>query len=333
MTLLQIISQFDEVESIVTSLFDFKIDKKSDAIIPPLNTKELYKIKIILNASFTEIQKQIISEMINIANSPNISDTAYKLNEIFKGIHESSRILERLEETRATLYKHSVVDGLHKDELLHYLAIIEELTGNLMGEITIIKIQLNEMISIINRAKEKHASHYSISKILCPITGNHCNKKISQNTNEVFIAYQFTSDYYNSASFKTMINEALDKFNLKAFFPDEHYEPNHISCEICHKIQESTMCIFEISDSNPNVLFELGLSYMLGKISILLAQPSSKGTKISDIAGIHRIQYSDLIQCRETIKSYLDDSRAIKNLIESQKEVASTHESIKLQQL
>jgi predicted nucleotide-binding protein len=80
-------------------------------------------------------------------------------------------------------------------------------------------------------------------------------------------------------------------------------------------LQEASLCIFEISDSNPNVLFELGLAYMLGKTAILLAHKDSPGTQISDISGIHRIEYGDLVECRALIARAIDKSKSIAKLL------------------
>lgn len=117
----------------------------------------------------------------------------------------------------------------------------------------------------------------------CPITNDDCTKKLDEVSSSIFIGYQFKSDYYKTTSLKEILINALKNFNLHPFFLEEHFEPHHISCEICFKIRESPFCIFEISDSNPNVMFELGLSYMAGKVSIIISRHGSNGTTISDI--------------------------------------------------
>lgn len=180
----------------------------------------------------------------------------------------------------------------------------------LFREIGIARICLQEINDLVEKETEFEQTS-RLSTIRCPITGQRCDKEIIPIPNIVFCAYQFESSFYKTNSLKTIITESLKKFYLEPFFPDEHYEPIHISCEICHTIQRVAICIFEISDSNPNVMFELGLAYMLGKITILLARRGSPGLKISDIAGIHRVHYDDLIECRGFIVNCLEDSSLI----------------------
>jgi hypothetical protein len=202
---------------------------------------------------------------------------------------------------------------LNKEEFWRYRAYSEKAKTKLLRHLVSAKANLLEIEDAIGQAKATTGNR-RISKIRCPINGENCTKELLDKPQQVFVGFQFNSDHYKTPSLKLMIQEALQTFDLIPFFADEHYEPVHISCEICHAIQEGSVSIFEISDSNPNVMFELGVAYMLDKVAILLARRGSPGTHISDIAGIHRIEYDDLIECRDLVKHCLADSITVRTI-------------------
>jgi hypothetical protein len=64
-------------------------------------------------------------------------------------------------------------------------------------------------------------------------------------------------------------------------------------------------------------MFELGLAYMLGKVAILLAKKGSPGTHIADIAGMHRIEYEDMVECRDSVSACLSDSTRVQEVLQN----------------
>jgi hypothetical protein len=130
-----------------------------------------------------------------------------------------------------------------------------------------------------------------------------CPKNPKVKRNQAFVAMPFRSEYddvYES------IASTLDQLEIPVIRADERFAPSALSCSICELIQQSRYVICEVSESNPNVFFELGLAYGLSRTVILLYQAS--GDKIpSDLSGIIRIQYdrSHLSKFREELEHKL----------------------------
>ncbi len=116
----------------------------------------------------------------------------------------------------------------------------------------------------------------------------------------VFLGYQFKSNHYRSAILRDMVINATKEASgdLRAQNVSLRYDPvdqrkgDHISCEICEKIQKSIICIFEVSDQNPNVMMELGMALGVGRKVLLLRHQNGKEIP-SDLKGLNRIEYSD----------------------------------------
>lgn len=206
------------------------------------------------------------------------------------------------------------IGNMNGEEIYRYSCIIRSIKDDFLKSIIHIKMLFNEIENLIEQLtefKELNTTKY----LICPITQTNCNKNITKDISKVFVGYQFKSTHYISASLKEIIKESLVDFELFPIFGDDYYEPIHVSCKICMNLQQVDICIFEISDSNPNVMFELGIAYMLGKKSILLAKENSKGTSLSDIAGINLITYNDLVECRKGIKKALQTSQKLQSVI------------------
>ena len=77
-------------------------------------------------------------------------------------------------------------------------------------------------------------------------------------------------------------------------------------CKICEEMQKSNYLIFNISEHNPNVMLELGLSYGLGKHTVIIKDKKTKN--ISDLSNTEYIEYAHAIELRNKITSYFDRS-------------------------
>jgi len=127
-----------------------------------------------------------------------------------------------------------------------------------------------------------------------------CHNNEGQSNGEyfVFLGYQFCSKYYRQVDLLSCIQIAVELANQDLVQIHRKLklrrvglvEGIHMSCEICGKIKTSEICIFEISDRNPNVLFELGMA--TGKEIVLLKSMQS-GDVPSDISGIKYTHYNN----------------------------------------
>jgi hypothetical protein len=107
----------------------------------------------------------------------------------------------------------------------------------------------------------------------CFKIGAVCSKEIMVNPNRVFIGMPIRKKFAHI--YTHGIVPTLEKIKLEPWKADE--EPNNIDimCKICEHLQESQYAIINITDWNPNVLFELGLAYGLGKTVIIIKYKES----------------------------------------------------------
>jgi hypothetical protein len=119
---------------------------------------------------------------------------------------------------------------------------------------------------------------------------------------KVFLGFQFRSDYYDRSTLEELLvdsvvnasNELKDiglKYvTLEPLLID--LKPSEGVTEgIIRHIDSSIFAIFEISDNNPNVMFELGNAYAKNKGLIFLKNATSKEKIPSDIIGKYIVQY------------------------------------------
>ena len=327
MSLTQLVSRLEQIESTVSSMFEEQFHDMEDQSIlfavEPLSRTDSHSIQVWLEILQSDFMSEVLKAVVEVLAGqgvaarefvPSISGLASRLQAVANNLQDASQTWDQIYKARQEVCL--VPGGLNKEELLRYMAYTERAKNILLRQIVSAKVYFEEIGAIIERIKVTKESSKG-SNLRCPITGQTCDKPLVPNPKEVFVGFQFHSNHYRTSSLKIMITEALERFNLNPFFPDEHYEPVHISCEICHRLQQVSVCIFEISDSNPNVMFELGLAYMLGKVVMLLAKRGSPGTQIADIAGIHRIEYEDLVECRDFISRCLEGSAMILSKLET----------------
>ncbi|WP_138296421.1 MULTISPECIES: TIR domain-containing protein [unclassified Clostridium] len=107
------------------------------------------------------------------------------------------------------------------------------------------------------------------------------------NTRKVFIGMPFDSQFNDSYNYG--IIPALNSQYYEPYKADNQSSTIDLMCKVCREIQSCKFAIINISGSNPNVMFELGLAYGLGKNVILI---KDKNTEVpSDIKGIEYIEY------------------------------------------
>ncbi len=95
-----------------------------------------------------------------------------------------------------------------------------------------------------------------------------CPKKPDLKRNQVFVGMPFNDKYEDA--FKYAIKEVFERNGYTIFRADYSTDTIDIMCKICTELQSSDILVFNISDSNPNVMLELGLSYGLGKKILII---------------------------------------------------------------
>jgi len=104
--------------------------------------------------------------------------------------------------------------------------------------------------------------------------------------------------------FELIIKPSLDRFNFEVIRADTIPRPSVITSDIIQLVQNSDLCIIDLTGSNPNVFYECGRRHETGKPFIQLIK---KGGELPfDVAGIRTIPY-DFSSAREA-------HNAIKNI-------------------
>lgn len=108
-----------------------------------------------------------------------------------------------------------------------------------------------------------------------------------------------------------IIEDSLVGFDFdKPQRADDFVNPNAITSDIISSIQNADLCMVDLTDSNPNVMYEFGRRQETGKPYILLAQT---GAKLPFDLSVFRTIFYDLSdpfnvkQCRDRIREYISN--------------------------
>lgn len=124
--------------------------------------------------------------------------------------------------------------------------------------------------------------------------------------NQAFVAMPFTTSVGSlemNDVYKLGIRPALRSVRYKSLRADEVFVGQDILCKICRQIQESPLCIVDVSNWNPNVLLELGMMYGQGKRVILLKYEGADAVVPSDLKGMLYIEYDSIGSLKENLKN------------------------------
>lgn len=138
-----------------------------------------------------------------------------------------------------------------------------------------------------------HGENESGNRFRCFKIGHRCPHEIDSQKYLFFVGMPFSDRYIESyqRGIKAMLEQhGIDTAN-RVFKADEQYSNGDILCKICKAIQESQNIIINISEQNPNVMFELGLAYGLNKNVFLIKDEES--SVISDLRGLEYTSYSN----------------------------------------
>ena len=110
--------------------------------------------------------------------------------------------------------------------------------------------------------------------------------------------------------YKLGIQPALRDVGLDPVRADERPLVGALICNICAGIQESAICLADITDWNPNVLFELGLMAGMGKTTVILKH--AKSDVPTDLKFALYVEYDSIrsvkARLKKVIKALLDSN-------------------------
>lgn len=107
-----------------------------------------------------------------------------------------------------------------------------------------------------------------------------------------------------------LIKPVLEPFGFTIFRGDHHSDAGQIDIDVIQAVQESDLCVVDISMPNPNVYYEFGRRDETGKPIILLKAKDSPGLPL-DVATRRYIEYDlssgkSLIEAHEQLKNFVE---------------------------
>jgi len=123
----------------------------------------------------------------------------------------------------------------------------------------------------------------------------------AESRQRVFIGMPFRPEFENM--YRYAIKPALDNLGLIPWKANEEIQNIDLMCKVCGGIQICASAIVDISDWNPNVMFELGLVYGLGKEAIIIKQKDAKVPV--DLQGMIYVPYDDYVDLKDALVKYL----------------------------
>jgi hypothetical protein len=133
-------------------------------------------------------------------------------------------------------------------------------------------------------------------------------------------------DGYEKGHFKKVYEDifrvACDKSGFHAIRADEVQQTNLIHLDILQKLIDSPMAICDLSNRNPNVLFELGLRQAFDKPTVLVQECGTP--KIFDISPLRYTEYRKELKYREV----LEDQESIAEALSATKKATDSGEGI-----
>ena len=107
-----------------------------------------------------------------------------------------------------------------------------------------------------------------------------------------------------------LFKPACKEAGYDAFRGDEERSTDLIHLNILRNLLEAPMAICDLSERNPNVLFELGIRQAFDKPVVLVAEENTP--KIFDIAGIRQLEYRSSRRYHEVLEDQTQIAEAIR---------------------
>lgn len=169
---------------------------------------------------------------------------------------------------------------------------------------TIIQVAIDEISKEERlRAEKKAREDAEQRKFHCFKVNSPCPHVIKENQRMFFVGMPFSDTYRDSYEYGIKI--ALESHGCDVYRADGEISNFDLMCKICKAIQESKYVIINLSEQNPNVAFELGLAYGLGKYVLLI---KAKGRAVqTDLSGLEYVEYSHAGDLRDKMLKWMTE--------------------------
>jgi Flp pilus assembly protein TadD len=138
--------------------------------------------------------------------------------------------------------------------------------------------------------------------IRCPLTGLPCGKPIVIQEESFFLAEAEKPEEDKKRRIKAVSEAIQGSYEIRSALDEKGI--NAFTCKICEMIQTCAYGMADITQSNPNVLLELGMMIALGKPTIILSRRGQKEElKLpSDLSAIEIIPFTEYIDIIDQLR-------------------------------
>lgn len=149
---------------------------------------------------------------------------------------------------------------------------------------------------------------------------NNADKSPHSQTYHIFLGFKFRSSFYKRAELIKIINASLQSAQqrLRKLYPNVTLRLDHqitgfgkpVNAQIVRMVRRASVAIFEVSERNPNVYFEMGLAYGRGAsepMLLLNKRAEKRDVVASDVKDLYRLHYKNkrLDLDKENISSHI----------------------------
>ncbi len=133
------------------------------------------------------------------------------------------------------------------------------------------------------------------------------NRKVPIEDDLCFVIMPFDEKY--DAVYHHAINPILEELGFRCMRADQNFASTPIMFEIFDYIKKAKVIIADLTGSNPNVYYELGICHALKRNVILLKKKDSHVP--FDLHGIRHFEYEDKLGGESKLKVFLKDALAL----------------------
>lgn len=137
---------------------------------------------------------------------------------------------------------------------------------------------------------------------------------------EVFVIMPF-SEHWSGTVYEEMIKPAVESAQLRCTRGDTPPRVGDLSQTVWNSLMRAGLVIADVSASNPNVFYEIGLTHGIGKDCFILKQQGA--TVPADFGGSHYYEYdlANLSQGKESLRMQITEW-ATSNSVEGVRSIA-----------
>ena len=121
----------------------------------------------------------------------------------------------------------------------------------------------------------------------------------------IFVAYPYK---FNADGYRETLRARFAGTDVAFTFADERLDNAHVLSKIRKMMAAADTCMFDISESNPNVMLELGIALGEGHPGFVAIRDSNVGVISADVAGWDQLRYADLDDLARKLGQYVGRS-------------------------